>query len=93
VNWSGRTELKTLTQYESVDRALFLQGDKLFLGLYLNELICRIVPESDPHELLFDRYGLLLASLAQSGDVEPLLRTSLSKKSNIHPNLKIFLNG
>jgi len=74
VNWTGRSELKTLTQYETIGRPLFLQGDKLFLGLYINELICRIVPESDPHEMLFDRYGLLLATLAESDDVEPLLR-------------------
>lgn len=74
VSWSGRTDLKTLTQAEALQAPLFLRGDRLFIGLYLNELLCRIVPEADPHERLFDRYDLLLKSLLQSDDIEPLLR-------------------
>lgn len=36
-------------------------------ALYVNELLLRLLPEHDPHPVLFDRYVALLASWAETG--------------------------
>jgi DNA repair protein RecO (recombination protein O) len=43
-------------------------------GFYLNELLLKLVPRGDPHELLFDAYAECLARLAAGGDHAAVLR-------------------
>lgn len=74
LHWRGRSELKTLTGVEALVTSPYLGGDRLYVGLYLNELLMRLLHEHEPHEVLFDRYRLLLQQLAGEGDLEPLLR-------------------
>ena len=74
VGWRGRGELKTLTTADAGAAALLAAGRELLLGLYVNELLMRLLPAHSPHERLFDRYQGLLGELAVAADPEPLLR-------------------
>ncbi len=44
-SWRGQRELKTLIGVEPVEPLQTLQGLSLYLGLYLNELCCVLLPE------------------------------------------------
>lgn len=74
LSWRGRGELKNLTTVEPSGNSAYLRGEMLYVGLYLNELLVRLLPEHVPHENLFDCYEVLIAELSASNDPEPLLR-------------------
>lgn len=71
---SGRGEVKTLRKVEPAGSLSRLGGEALYCGFYLNELIMRMLGRSDPHERLYDHYGVALAGLAAEPDVAPVLR-------------------
>src|SRR5690606_16075521 len=70
----GRAELKSVSRVESAGRANLLSGDALFSGLYLNELLIRLLPAEVPQPELFEHYRLTLQALAERRPLEPLLR-------------------
>lgn len=70
----GRSELKSVARLESNGIPCWLTGASLFSGLYLNELLIRLLPLEDPHPSLFDHYALTLDALAAGRPLEPLLR-------------------
>jgi DNA repair protein RecO (recombination protein O) len=70
----GRGELKTVGRLESAGIPLLLTGEALFSGLYLNELLIRLLPAEDPHPVMLEHYGLTLQALAAGRALEPLLR-------------------
>lgn len=74
VELRGRGELKTLGRLESAGIPNLLAGEALFSGLYLNELLIRLLPAEDPHPALFEHYAATLPALAAGRAVEPLLR-------------------
>lgn len=74
INWSGKSDLKTLGHSEQSGLPLLLKGDSLYCGFYVNELLLRLLAENDPHEKLFDGYLDVLTQLVQSKPVEPSLR-------------------
>jgi DNA repair protein RecO (recombination protein O) len=51
-----------------------LQGQALYCGLYLNELLMRLLHRGDPHAELFERYRDVLMELASNAPPQPLLR-------------------
>jgi DNA repair protein RecO (recombination protein O) len=57
LSFSGRGELKTLTAREAAGTAVSLRGDRLYSGLYVNELLVRLLHRYDPHPQLFVAYG------------------------------------
>ena len=73
-SWRGRSDLKTLTNYEIASQAELLQGEALYVGFYMNELLCRLLPEYIPHPDLFEQYAGLITTLGQNADPEPGLR-------------------
>lgn len=74
-SWSGRSQLKTLIGCESLGPALVLPGRRLYSGLYMNELLARLLHHEDPHQKLFDHYAAVLALLAAGeGEEIPLRR-------------------
>lgn len=78
VDWRGRSDLKTLVQLEVRSASALRQTRALYSGLYINELLQRILPVADPHPMLFASYIDSLQSLAaltSPADVEPTLRT------------------
>ena len=74
VNFSGRGELPTLSNAESLAPAALLTGEALYCGLYLNELLMRLLHRHDPHEGLFQGYADALQGLATSANLESALR-------------------
>lgn len=73
VAFSGRGELRTLSKLEAAGRAYRLPGQRTLCGLYLNELLLRVLARFDPYPTLFARYGETMSQL-ESADVEPALR-------------------
>ena len=74
VSYQGKTDLKLLTHFEAESMPLSLNGNYLFSGFYLNELILRLLPEMDAHEDVFQLYERSLTELAQRQELEPILR-------------------
>ncbi|WP_028696751.1 DNA repair protein RecO [Pseudomonas cremoricolorata] len=74
VELRGRSELKNVNRLDAVGVAAWLHGDGLFSGLYLNELLMRLLPAEAPHPQLFEHYTLTLQALAAGRPLEPLLR-------------------
>ncbi len=74
VSWSDRGELGTLRAAEVDGVALPLSGRGLAGGLYLNELIMRLVHRHDPHPGLLLDYRRALSGLREGTDIEPVLR-------------------
>lgn len=77
VDWTGRSDLKTLVQLEVRSAPLLKQTQALYSGLYINELLQRVLPVADPHPVLFSSYIDTLQSLTgleDRNDLEPVLR-------------------
>lgn len=72
--FQGRSELKNVIRLESTGIPLLMTGKALFSGLYLNELLIRLLPLEDAHPLLFEHYALTLQAMAEGRPLEPLLR-------------------
>lgn len=78
VGWSGKSELKTLLQWESSAQPQALQGRRLFSALYVNELLTRLLSHSLSFEEgageLFALYRWVVVQLQQSQAVDIILR-------------------
>lgn len=74
IAWVGRSELQTLTTLESREHAKRLQGSALMCGLYLNELLVKILGKHDAYPQLYDLYEEALAELSGTEKVEYCLR-------------------
>ena len=75
VELRGRGELKNVGRMDSAGIAAWLHGDTLFSGLYLNELLMRLLPAEASFPALFEHYTLTLQALAEGRPLEPLLRS------------------
>jgi DNA repair protein RecO (recombination protein O) len=74
ISWSQKSELGTLTAADQVASPPALQGQSLYCGLYLNELLMRLLHRGDPHAEVFERYRQVLFELASETTPQPLLR-------------------
>lgn len=72
--WGGRGDLKTLSQLEQAGLPHALVGDALLSGLYVNELLQRLLPVNEPHPELFDFYCVCMDGLAFNQNIEVALR-------------------
>ena len=73
ISYTGKSQLKTLTQLELTSH-YWLEGQHLYAGIYLNELLVRLTGHEDPHPILFEGYSEAISGLAQRSELEPLLR-------------------
>lgn len=77
VDWTGRSDLKTLTHVENRPGVHLGHGKALYSGFYLNELLQKLLSPFDPAQDLFAGYLDALEQLSSGGngsDVEPVLR-------------------
>jgi len=74
INFSGRGELPTLASAEPLTAFPVFTGEGLYCGLYLNELLLRLLHRHDPHENLFQSYSEALVRLATDSGREAVLR-------------------
>ncbi|VTR31399.1 Recombination protein O [Serratia fonticola] len=64
VRWGGRGEVKTLRGAEAVSLGLPLSGMMLYSGLYVNELLSRVLEQEGNYSVLFFDYLQCLQALA-----------------------------
>jgi DNA repair protein RecO (recombination protein O) len=74
ISWSGRGELYTLTQAESTAVKRMTSPKLAITGMYLNELILKLVPKSSPSNEIFDLYENVIGLLVQGDCQEKVLR-------------------
>ncbi len=74
ISFTGRNELMTLTGSEVAGPATALAGERLFSGIYLNELVVRLLHRNDAHPGLFIAYGDAVASLGSDEPLDDVLR-------------------
>lgn len=74
LSWSGNSDLKTIIHLESRAAALPLQGQRLFSGLYTNELLTRLLQPYDVNPELFTLYEWVLRSLTKAPLIDVVLR-------------------
>jgi DNA repair protein RecO (recombination protein O) len=70
----GKHSLKSITLLEAAAKPLTLTGNFLFSGLYLNELLVRLITEQQSCPQLFNQYQQTLAALVQQQELELNLR-------------------
>ena len=74
LSWNLKSDLGTLTAADQVASPPALQGQSLYCGLYLNELLMRLLHRGDPQVEVFERYRHVLAELASDAAPQPVLR-------------------
>jgi len=72
-SWSRRGELGTLTQLETAGSRCALTGRALWCGLYVNELLLRLLERDDPHPRAFDACAGVFQALASGSETQSLL--------------------
>ncbi len=70
----GRGELKTATSIDFPHKPWCLPGEQLLLGLYVNELLYRLLGHFIPVPNIYDAYELLLDGLQNAPAGPPLIR-------------------
>ena len=74
LSWSGQGDLVRLTAAEANGTALVLPSQRWLSGLYVNELLIRLLARFDPHPGLFQTYQEVLTQLCNATQQEPALR-------------------
>lgn len=74
LSWFGRGELATLRQVETTEPAFQLRGASSLCGLYINELLVRLLSNQHPEPAVFLLYQQTLARLSETAEVEVSLR-------------------
>jgi DNA repair protein RecO (recombination protein O) len=73
-SWSGKTDLMYLSAVEANGSPFYLSGVALISGLYLNELLVRLLYRYDPHPNIYKAYQYALVCLQRSESPEQILR-------------------
>ena len=74
LSWTENAELGTLSAAEERQPAYPIPSKRLLSGLYLNELLLRLLTRHDPHPELFTPYEQALQGLTQAPNEELVLR-------------------
>lgn len=85
----GRSALKNLGRMEALAPSIPLQGRAMYAAFYLNELIQRALPESEPVESLFSQYQICLQGLSEASNAARENQT-YAENSVIEPWLRRF---
>lgn len=70
----GKGELKKLSRIESTQKSYSLVGNYLYSGLYLNELMVKLLGESLTSDDLYEQYTQSLRDLSEQKPIEIILR-------------------
>ena len=81
ISYKGRGELKSLTHWEINDKPRRFLGNDLVLGLYVNELLSRLLPDNEAHQKLFDEYYSFIDNI--SDQTKPEKEFSLRMFENL----------
>lgn len=76
ISYSGQNDVKNLSKAQWMGGFFPIEGEALFSGFYINELLVRLLVREDPLDGLFGSYVEVLKNLAQSDQShEVALRT------------------
>ena len=73
-SWYGKRELKSGKQVEQAGASNLLIGKRLYSGIYLNEVLMRMLHRDAPAEGVFEHYQYCLSELQVTDDIEIPLR-------------------
>jgi DNA repair protein RecO (recombination protein O) len=96
LSWFGKTELRTLSRAEWQGGHPSLKGMALICGLYLNELLMKLLPREDPHDALFANYRETLKAMGENADLAGILRcfeVDLLREMGFAPMLESDASG
>ena len=90
----GNADIHVLKGAEWAGGHIMPMGNNLLTGLYLNELLMRLLARDDPYAYLFDVYGAVVKLLAtqQEEVIEPVLRAFeliLLRELGLLPSLEL----
>ncbi len=74
ISWFGRGELHTLTAVEVDKPRYILQAESALCGLYINELMVKLLPINLAEPTIFNAYEHILQCLHQADNIEVALR-------------------
>lgn len=74
ISWLGRSDLKTLKQLEADGLPFKLSSSNNLCGLYINELLTKLLHQWDPQYAVFEQYFITLKQLAKAEKPQLLLR-------------------
>ncbi len=74
LDWGGKGEVGILYAADQVQPYTSLHGRLLYCGLYINELVIKLLQRHDPHERLYDVYAETIRTLQQTDNFEAELR-------------------
>ena len=66
IDYRGRGEVKTIVQLEAEKILPCLSGKKVLIGMYLNEILLKLVQRNDPNPELFHSYHETLGFIARA---------------------------
>lgn len=74
ISWRDKSQLVTITQCDA-ERKFYMNGRKLYVGLYMNELVVRTTRPEEEVEGLYESYVASISLIgSESTNVEPVLR-------------------
>ncbi len=73
ISWVRKTQLGTLTGAELIEKPNVLEGEAMYAGLYLNELLTRVLENDDPVSEIYHAYAQALRQLSCT-NIAPALR-------------------
>lgn len=74
LSWSGHGDLYSLRGVEAESAAFILAGDATLCGLYINELLVRLLPIGEADKAIFSAYQAALSRLQDADNNEVALR-------------------
>src|SRR5690606_29026917 len=74
VSLRGQGELLNLTLSEPAAAVLAIKGERLFSVMYLNEILCRLLPAQESHPALYRLYQSALLALLHGRELQAVLR-------------------
>lgn len=69
--WTGDGEVRTLKTAHWRGGHVMPVGESLLSGIYLNEMLLRLLARDDPHPVLFDAYTQAVSCLAMAAEPAP----------------------
>ncbi len=96
IEFSGRTDLKTLCHAETIGILKRLDGRAVACGYYINELITRAIQEWQENPALFNQYHHAINSLVSDNPLSAVLRSfevALLTELGIAPDWSLDIAG
>lgn len=75
--WSGKGDMGTLVRAEPLGPPWLLQGPVLYSGLYVNELLMRLLPRHAPCPEIFALYTEVMSGLSKAGTDDAAIQREL----------------